>query len=271
MSRIYALAVLLLLFSFATQAQTTVNSTATTPTATSDPQALALAAQSLKALTGGTAVQDVTLTGTATETAGSASDSGTATFKAKGHWESRMDFGGSSHSEIRTLDASGHPIGAWTTPDGASHAMPFHNVWTDGAWALPVFSSLATATQPNMVAKYIGPETRNGSAVQHLQFFRIADASLAAAANDLPGLSQVDIFLDSNSLLPVALSFDAHPDNDASRNIGMVIEYSNYQSVSGVQVPFHVQKMFSDEVFVDFQVSQAVLNSGLNDSTFSIH
>ena len=47
--------------------------------AQSDPQALAFAAQSLAALTGGTTVNDVTLSGNATLTVGSDVGSGTAT------------------------------------------------------------------------------------------------------------------------------------------------------------------------------------------------
>lgn len=266
MPRILAVALSVAVFHLSAISQSVVTTTAPT----SDPQALTLATAAMTALSSGQQVSDVTLTGTATETAGATVNSGTATFKAKGYWESRIDFGGSNHSEIRSVDSSGHPIGAWTTPDGVSHTMAFHNVWTDAGLFFPVFSSLSVASQPNVTAKYIGQETRNGASVQHLRFFRSADATLAAAANDIPNLSRVDIFLDSVSSLPVAITFNAHPDNDASRDIQMEMDYTNYQSVSGVQIPFHVQKLLSGGVIVDFLVSQAALNSGLTDSTFSI-
>src|SRR5579863_5197781 len=51
-------------------------------TPTSDPQAVAAVQGALKALTGGTSVADVTLTGTAKRIAGSDNESGTAKLQA---------------------------------------------------------------------------------------------------------------------------------------------------------------------------------------------
>ena len=56
----------------------------------SDPQALAYASQAIAALSGGTAITDVTLTGNATYTAGD-DETGPATLMAVGTGESRMD------------------------------------------------------------------------------------------------------------------------------------------------------------------------------------
>lgn len=257
-----------LAFTISAISQTAVTTTSTSQT--SDPPALTLAAQAMAALTGGQQVSDVTLTGTATETAGATVNSGTATFKAKGLWESRTDFGASNHAEIRTLDSSGHPIGAWTTPDGMTHAMAFHNVWSDAALFFPALSSLSAATQTNMIAKYVGQETIDGSTVQHLEFFHTADSTLSALAGDLPALSRIDIFLDATSLLPVETKFITHANSDANVNIAIEVDYSNYQSVNGVQIPFHVQKLLSGGVIVDFLVSQTAINTGLADSTFAI-
>src|SRR6202035_2542274 len=70
---------------------------------TSDPQALAYAAQSIAALTGGTQINDVTLTGSVIWTAGSDTESGTATLQALGATESRLDLmlTGGTRSEVR--------------------------------------------------------------------------------------------------------------------------------------------------------------------------
>jgi hypothetical protein len=57
----------------------------------SDPQALALAARSVIALTGSTAITDVTLTGNATWTVGDNNDSGPAILKALGNGDSSVD------------------------------------------------------------------------------------------------------------------------------------------------------------------------------------
>ncbi len=57
----------------------------------SDPQAVTLATQAIITLTNGNAVSDVTLTGSATWSGGSAPETGTATLLAFGTGESRMN------------------------------------------------------------------------------------------------------------------------------------------------------------------------------------
>jgi hypothetical protein len=79
-----------------------------------------------------------------------------------------------------------------------------------------------------------------------------------------------DLYLDAKTFLPVALSFSAHPDTNALVNIPVQVQFSNYQTVGGVRVPFHVQKYLQGSLFLDLAASQAVLNSGLPDSDFSI-
>src|SRR3989442_12796122 len=97
-----------------------------------DPQAVALAVSALAALTGGAPVNDVALTGAATQIAGSTRETGTVTLKAKGTQESRIDLALSNgrHTQIRN-QAPGYPRGAWSGPDAISHPIALHNCWTD--------------------------------------------------------------------------------------------------------------------------------------------
>jgi hypothetical protein len=46
------------------------------------------------------------------------------------------------------------------------------------------------------------------------------------------------------------------------------IDFSNYQAVNGVQVPFRVQKFLNGSLFLDVTVQSAVLNSGIPQSDF---
>jgi hypothetical protein len=80
----------------------------------------------------------------------------------------------------------------------------------------------------------------------------------------------MDIYLDFASLLPVAFVFNVHPDDDATTNIGVEIDFSSYEAVNGVQIPFHIQKLISNGLALDVVLSSAVLNSGLPDSYFAI-
>lgn len=251
----------------------------TTPVATtSDPQAVAVATKALAALTGGKPITDVTLTGTATRTAGSDVETGTVTLQALGYANSRMDFAGSNgnRTEIRN-SSSGVPQGSWIDPDASNHAMSPHNCMTDAVWFFPALSILSQISQPNVVATYVGQETRNGSSVQHLRFLTQTagltgqKAGLAAQAAQLyVSLSNEDVYLDSSTLLPVSVTFNTHANNNSGTNIPVEIDFSDYVAVSGVPIPFKIQEFLNDTPFRDVVVQSASLNSGLSQSTFDI-
>src|SRR6266567_2590459 len=93
-------------------------------TATSNPEALQLLQQSLKALSGGQTLTDVTLSGTARRIAGSDDESGSVvlTATASGSSKLALSFASGNRSEVRTNSSSG-PAGSWSGPDGAAHPI----------------------------------------------------------------------------------------------------------------------------------------------------
>jgi hypothetical protein len=113
---------------------------------------------------------------------------------------------------------------------------------------------------------YIGQETRAGAAVQHLHF--AFQPAVADPTGLLQGLGVEDVYLDASTYLPVALTFNTHPDNDAGTNKPVEIDFSNYQQVNGSQIPFHIQKFLNGSLFLDVTIQSAVLNSGLPQSDF---
>ncbi len=235
----------------------------------SDPQAVAFAAQSIAALTGGTTISDVTLTGNATWNGGE-TDSGTATLRALGSSESRIDLAltSATRTEIRDTQ-TGTPLGQWTiSSNNASGHFASQNCWTDPVWFFPALGSLALG--PNVVLSYISQETRNGESVQHIQ-------SYAYQANwpSVPGptpqqLSSMDFYLDATTLLPAVIVFNVHPDNDATTNLLVEIDFTNYQTVNGVVVPMHIQKYQQGNLMVDLVLSAASFNTGLPLSIFTV-
>jgi hypothetical protein len=241
---------------------------------TSDPQAVKLAAQAIAALTGGVPVADVTLNANVIWIAGSTYLSGTGTLQGKGTSQSRVDLSleGATRSEIRT-SVGGVPKGAWNAgaPGLAPTKLkPFstHNCLTDADWFYPGLSSLAQTTSPLFVYSYVGQEKHGGVAAEHIR----ASQVLPLDTKDLVlhRLSVIDFYLDSGSFLPLAIAFKAHPDNDLNRDIPMEIRFANYQAVNGVQIPFHIQRLFNGSLALDVVVTNAVINSGLPDSLFSL-
>jgi len=237
----------------------------------SDPQALSLAAQSIAGMTGGSSITDLRITGNATSIAGDI-ETGTVTLLAKGTSESRMvlSLSGGTRTETRNASA-GVSQGKWVNPNpnGSSGRYAWHNTLTDAVWFFPVLSSLALSANSASLFSYVGQESRNGISAQHLRVYQLQPSSIAAAV-PMSNLSMMDFYLDSTSLLPLAIAFKIHPDNDMNTDIPTEIRFADYRAVSGVQVPFHIQRLINGGVSLDVVVTSATLNSGLPDTQFSI-
>jgi hypothetical protein len=165
--------------------------------------------------------------------------------------------------------SSAEPVGAWSGPDGISHQIAYHNLLSAPAWFFPVFPIAAGLSAGN-VATYIGHETRNGQAVEHLAVSHLSTIVAPPGALSFAHLSQVDFFLDSTTFLPAAITFNVHPDDNALLDIPVEIDFLNYTSVNGAQMPFRVQKHINNSLVLDLQFESAVVNSGLSVTTFAV-
>jgi hypothetical protein len=126
------------------------------------------------------------------------------------------------------------------------------------------------ASGPNVVLTYVGLEKRGDIAVQHLQSYVYTSGPDSKEVAFTGQLSGMDFYLDAATLLPLTLTFNVHPDDDASTNIPVEIDFSKYQSVDGVQVAYHVQKFFRGGLMIDFNATSVAVNSGLPDSLFAV-
>jgi hypothetical protein len=226
-------------------------------------QAAALLQGSLSALTGGQQLTDVTLTASARRIAGSDDESGTATLKAIAAGASSMNLSLSAGARSEIFNASATPpTGSWSGPDAIAHPMAYHNMLTGPFWFFPAFALASSSSAPAAQVSYIGPETHNGQAVQHLTITQ----SLPASVNGDPSythLTQLDFFLDSTTFLPAALAFTIHPDNNELLDIPVEIRFTGYTAVNGAQIPFHVQKFINNSLTLDLQLQNASLNTGI--------
>ncbi len=232
-----------------------------------DLQASSYAAQAINAITAGNLIQDVTLTGMVTWTAGSDVEKGAATLQASGTHESRVEFALTNGNRIEIRDAqTGFTRGRWIAPSSTTGKFAFHNCQTDAVWFFPALSSLAPSG--NVVLSYVGEESLNGKSVHHLHsYVRHSSQHLAAWVKDLSGM---DFYLDAVTLRPSAIKFDAHPDNDALGKIPIEVDYSDYRSMNGITLPTHIQKYVQGTLMIDLHISAAEYNTGIALSTFSI-
>jgi hypothetical protein len=235
----------------------------------SSPQAVTYAVQSIAAMSGLATISDITLTGTATWYGGG-TDSGTASLRALGTGESRMDLALTAGTRTEIRDAqTGAQLGQWLAPNNASGNFASQNCSTDAAWFSPLLGSLAEG--PNVVLSYIGPQTWNGENVQHIQSY--VYQSNPFGLNPSPQqLSTMDFYLDASTLLPAAVTFNAHPDNNSASNLLIEVDFSNYQNVNGAGLmPMHIQRYQQGSLLLDVIVTGASFNSGLPLSIFTIN
>jgi hypothetical protein len=227
--------------------------------------------RALGVLAGTAPLADVTLTGTARRVAGSDDETGTAVLKALATGEARMDFSFPSgqRSEVYANSDQG-PVGSWSGPDGTPGAMSLHNLLVDPAWFAPALILSKLSSTQNVTVSFSGSETRDGLAVQHLTVSKQFPGLPARVSAELQRLSQMEVYLDASTSLPVSVSFNTHPDNNARSDFPVVIVFSAYQSVEGVQVPFHIQKYMDGALVLDFQLQKVDLNAGLSLGSFGI-
>jgi len=258
----------------------------------SDPQAVSLLQKSLAVQVGTLQVTDVTLSGTAQRIAGSDDENGTATLKATVLGDSRIDlsFQSGDRSEIRNHSALplpsslppgvpapaepvAQPAGAWSGPDGVMYGMANHNVMTDAAWFFPVATLARVLSSQGYLLSYLGPETHDDRSLVHVQITEplpAADNAPEQIATLAQHLTQMDVYFDPATLLPAALDFSIHPDNNAVIDLKTEVRFSEYRAVSGVEVPFHVQKYVNNGLVLDLQFASAALNTGVPATAFQI-
>ncbi len=242
-----------------------------TQQAASSTQASQLLQRSLAALQGNASLTDVTLSGTARRIAGSDDETGTATLKAIPGDACRIDLGLPSGSRSEILNATTTPpTGSWSGANGLLHSMAAHNLLTGSAWFFPAFTVGRSLASGKYVVVYIGQETHNGQTVQHVSVSQRPPLKAPPLGPSLAHLTQVDFFLDSVTLLPVAISFNIHPDNDAGLDLPVEIIFSDYRVVNGAQIPFHVQKYLNNGLTLDLQFQNVTTNTGLSAATFQV-
>ena len=231
----------------------------------SDPRVTSALQSSLTAMLGANTVQDVTLSGSAQRIAGTTVETGTAKLSANsaGFAQIALQFSSGTWSESRSATANG-VAGAWSSPDGVQHSVAGHNLLTTGSWFSPCLFLQEILSSKSEVISYVGQESRSGVSVLHFVAISTPIENDSKVSSLLQHLSQLEIYLDSGSFLPVALQFSAHPDNDLQVDIPIEIQFSNYQVLNGIRLPLHLEKYVNNTLALDLTFQSAAFNTGVN-------
>lgn len=239
-------------------------------TAVTSQQGSVFLQKALTTLAPNLSLTDVTLTGSVRRIAGSDDQSGTATLKALSSGAARADLSFTSGTRSEVVNSSSSALaGTWSGPDGVPHPIPYHNLLAEPAWFFPAFA-ISHRLSTGYVTTDLGVEGHDGEQVEHISVSRTSLPQLPNGSPEFQHLSQIDFYLDLNTFLPAAITFNIHPDDNALLNIPVEIRFADYRSVSGIQVPFHIQKFLNNSLAIDFEAQNASVNSGLSASEFTI-
>lgn len=197
--------------------------------------------------------------------AGSSDETDSATFEATRSGSTNLSYRTSSGplTESRIWLAGGARAGTWVDPQGASHAIAYHNMTTEPFWFFPVMIVQdALSGENNVVASYVGAGTFNGAAVHHLRLVAVPPGA-ASAPGLIEALSQTELYLDPGTLLPVGLTYRDHPDGTLTVDIPVEVLFSAYLAMNGVEVPTQIEQLRSNSVTLDLQVQSVAINAGV--------
>lgn len=199
-------------------------------------------------------VHEVQLSGTAKAYAGSLQPIGTftATLQSTGGTKLQLELGELSRTE--TTDAFGKTRKCnWAGQDLVERDVAHHNCQTAVNWLVP---DLDLQARVRALVQTVVAETEQGTSFQRLSLTQPPGDSSPSAAL-ISRLSNARLSLDPTTFLPASLNFNIHPDKDAGLDIPIVVRYSDYRQVSGVTLPFHIQRYLNNGLVLDLQVESA--------------
>jgi len=211
--------------------------------------------QAKAAFTSNSAISNITLDGTFISTEGSLRQEGNAHLVAgsDGTYSVALTKSSGAAGEARTRTDS--DVGCtWQDARGNDHPVDWSNCQTP-AWFLPELS-LFLSSPPT--AEW-GLLAQNADvATPHLKFNY--SSSGTTPSGKVPIRTALDLELSSTTLLPSKATYFMHPDNHLNFNILVQIVYQNYREISGVNIPFRIQKFVNGTLVLDITLNSATVN-----------
>jgi hypothetical protein len=124
------------------------------------------------------------------------------------------------------------------------------------AWFFPGLTLLSSNSDASLPA-WTASTFASDSLGDHLRF-QLVIPYLNGVQQDQRLLSPFDLVLAPGTHLPQYALFTAHPDNPGlNTNITVRIAYSDYRRISGVMIPFHIQRFVNGSLVLDLAISTA--------------
>jgi hypothetical protein len=133
---------------------------------------------------------------------------------------------------------------------------------------LPALLLAYELSRNDFSASYVGIEPVGTATAHHITLSRIS-----SMGNSLDGKftkdSQIEIFVDPTTFLVVKVSFVHFSEIDWRIGLPMEIDYSSYQNVGGMMVPFTQVTIVNGKPIYELHLTSVAFNQGVADATFA--
>lgn len=255
--------VVFLSFAFAISAVAQQTSSTSTQAPQRDPQAVAIVQQSVAAMAR-SAPSDSTASGTVTIVEGSTTQGGTIQVLTLGTGRTSETL--SLPSGTRTVIYSNGDAKEITGTQAAN--PPLEAIVTDQSPDFPLPFLLAALNNADVSLVYVGAETLNGTAVQHIRIWN--SFASKPRLQKLAPFSLRDIWLDSLSGLPLKVAYLRREGGGAAPAIPVEVFFANYTNSGGVFYPFEIKKSYNGTPWQTITIQNVVFDTGLTKSQFIV-
>jgi len=222
-------------------------------------------AEASKAFSGNKPISSVEMTGRATWTAGSDKQEGSARLIAKSTGENLAEFDLGNGIRIEKQSAiTTDRMCSWSGKDGVEHDVNSPNCWTATTWFLPHLA-LQEETIPNLVVLANMTKDKQSKLTPHIYHALVlpapqTDRKQSLSAEQLiQNWSATDIALDPQTALPASLRYTIYSD-DGIASLSVEVRYSSYKSISGVEIPMHIERYVNGSIQVSLDIDTAAIN-----------
>jgi len=217
--------------------------------------------QASQAFSAGKAVTSVELTGTAHWIAGSMKDSGPARLTAKITGENTAEFDLSNGTRIEKQSAlTEERTCTWSGKDGVEHNVASANCWTATVWFLPHLALQSSGLPPTLRTQALVADKDHPTASRLTHQVTIAPEGQSEITELIRTWSKTDLTVDPSTYLPIVLKYAIYPDHHPGVTLQIEIRYSNYKSVSGVELPMHIERYVNGVLQVSMDIESAIVN-----------
>lgn len=222
--------------------------------------------QALAASLLGKTLTGLTLSGSATWTAGSLKEDGTVSLAINpdGSLKETWTLPTQSHSVTETGFAAGKSC-SYTDKAGIQHENTAANCAQPVAWFAPWVTLNLLTTSGLLSATDVTQAADTATGIVKLQFATQlssgqTDPVIQAQLNELSNRTAVTVSFNQITALPASLSFDYVLDNDPKHVVAYQVVFSDYRLDQGFIVPHHIQRYIQRTLQADITITNVSAN-----------